>query len=83
MMVAQPRRIAAQGLYERAKQEGYGELVGMRMGGGVREESRKTRVWLMTTGYLVRLASSSPESFRAHSHVIIDECHLCDGHVRH
>ena len=75
MMVAQPRRIAVKGLHQRAEQEGVGHLVGMRMGGGIRDEGRQTRMWLVTTGYLVRLASGKPAAFRDHTHLIIDECH--------
>ena len=75
MMCAQPRRIAVKGLHQRYEQEGHGELVGMRMGGGIRVEGRRTRMWLVTTGYLVRLASGNPGAFRDHTHLIIDECH--------
>eukprot|EP01044_Picomonas_judraskeda_P002805 COSAG03_NODE_213_length_10549_cov_7.843349_2_plen_1370_part_00 len=75
MMVAQPRRIAAHSLMQRAKQDGLADVVGMRMGHGVREESNKTRLWYVTTGYLVRLASHRPESFKDHDYLIIDEVH--------
>ena len=74
-MVAQPRRIAAHGLHERAVRQGHGGKVGLRMGHGVREETRETRLWYVTTGYLVRLGGHAPESFAAFSHLVLDECH--------
>ena len=50
-MVAQPRRIAAYGLYQRAKQTGAaGGKVGLRMGSDIRIEEPGTRLWYMTTG---------------------------------
>ena len=75
MMVAQPRRIAAHSLMERAKQDGLSAVVGMRMGHGVRQETRRTRLWYVTTGYLVRLCSHRPESFADHDYLVIDEVH--------
>ena len=51
VMVAQPRRIAAYGLYQRAKQLGAaGGKVGLRMGSDIRIEEPGTRLWYMTTG---------------------------------
>ena len=51
VMVAQPRRIAAYGLYQRAKQMGSaGGKVGLRMGSDIRIEEPGTRLWYMTTG---------------------------------
>ena len=51
IMVAQPRRIAAYGLYQRAKQMGSaGGKVGLRMGSDIRIEEPGTRLWYMTTG---------------------------------
>ena len=51
VMVAQPRRIAAYGLYQRAKQMGSaGGKVGLRMGSDIRIEEPGTRLWYLTTG---------------------------------
>jgi HrpA-like RNA helicase len=75
MMVAQPRRIAAHSLMQRAKQDGLSDVVGMRMGHGVREEQRTTRLWYVTTGYLVRLCAHRPQTFADHTHLVIDEVH--------
>jgi hypothetical protein len=44
-MVAQPRRIAAYGLYERARTSGLEGVVGLRMGNNTRLESASTRLW--------------------------------------
>jgi HrpA-like RNA helicase len=52
-----------------------GEKVGMRMGHGVKDESEKTKMHFVTTGYLVRLLAHHPESFDNHTHLIIDEVH--------
>ena len=49
--------------------------VGMRMGHGIKDESEATRIYFVTTGYLVRLLAHHPESFQAHTHLIIDEVH--------
>eukprot|EP01052_Picozoa_sp_SAG31_P033466 SAG31_NODE_3787_length_3882_cov_1.231827_2_plen_520_part_00 len=76
MMVAQPRRIAAHALFERARAclgPGKQDLVGVRMGHGVKTETESTRMWYVTTGYLVRLCAHHPEAFQSHSHLIIDE----------
>ena len=75
MMVAQPRRIAAHALLERAKSCGYSDVVGMRMGHGVREGGPSTALWYVTTGYLVRLCAHRSESFVDHTHIVIDEVH--------
>ena len=52
MFVAQPRRIAAHALWARLRAEGHADLVGLRMGHGAREETKRTRLWYVTTGYL-------------------------------
>ena len=78
IMVAQPRRIAAYGLYQRAKQMGAaGGKVGLRMGHDTRLEEQGTRLWYMTTGYLTRLASYRPEAIgeRGVEFLVLDECH--------
>ncbi|CAM9299772.1 unnamed protein product [Chrysoparadoxa australica] len=47
----------------------------MRLGHGVRDETKHTRVWFCTCGYLVRLLAHHPEAFNDHTHLIIDEVH--------
>lgn len=82
MMVSQPRRIAVSSLYKRVK-ETLGDQVGMRMGHGVREESHETKIYFVTTGYLVRLLAHKPDAMKNHTHIIIDEVHerSVDGDV--
>jgi len=47
-----------------------------RMGHGVREyETKHTRAWFVTTGYLVRLLANHPGKFDSIGHLIIDEVH--------
>ena len=76
MFVAQPRRIAVHNLTTYTRQGlGMGELIGMRMGGNLRDERSSTRIWFVTTGYLVRLLAHHPEEFESHSHLVIDEVH--------
>jgi siroheme synthase (precorrin-2 oxidase/ferrochelatase) len=74
MMISQPRRIAASSLMKRVR-ESIGDKVGMRMGHGVRDETDKSCIYFVTTGYLVRLLAHHPEQFINHSHIIIDEVH--------
>lgn len=45
------------------------------MGHGVRDETSSTKLFFVTAGYLVRLLAYHPESFRSHTHLIIDEVH--------
>ena len=45
------------------------------MGHGIREDSHKTRLWFVTTGYIVRLLANQPSYFDNHTHLIIDEVH--------
>jgi hypothetical protein len=52
---------------------GYHDTVGMRLGHGMRTETPKTRIWFVTTGYLVRLLAHHPEIFNDHTHLVIDE----------
>jgi len=77
MFICQPRRIAAKSLTERIKSTHpqYKHLFGLRMGHGVREETKDTRVWFATTGYLVRLLANYPERFDDCTHLVIDEVH--------
>ena len=74
MFVSQPRRIAATTLKRRVS-EVLGSRVGLRLGNGIRDESRDTQVWYCTAGYLSRLAAHHPETFATHTHLIIDEIH--------
>jgi hypothetical protein len=52
---------------------GCHDLVGMRLGHGMRTETAATRIWFVTTGYLVRLLAHHPEIFNDHTHLVIDE----------
>eukprot|EP01041_Mallomonas_annulata_P005183 gene5183-10365_t len=82
MMVSQPRRIAASSLMKRLRTT-LGQKVGLRMGHGVRDEYGSTRIFFVTTGYLVRLIAHHPGAFHNHTHIIIDEVHerSVDGDV--
>jgi len=78
IMISQPRRIAARALSERIKDvlgPKESSLVGLRLGGGVREETNQTRLWYVTTGYLVRKLASAPNFFDDFSHLVLDEIH--------
>jgi HrpA-like RNA helicase len=74
MMVSQPRRIAATSLMKRLRTS-IGDAVGMRMGHGIRDETASTKIFFVTTGYLMRLIAHYPEVFERHTHLIIDEVH--------
>ena len=74
MFVSQPRRIAARALCDRVRQS-LGDEVGLRLGFGERDESRKTRLWFCSTGYLVRLVAAHPQALKTHTHIIVDEVH--------
>eukprot|EP01036_Dinobryon_divergens_P034678 gene34678-44844_t len=82
MMVSQPRRIGASSLMKRLRTT-LGKQVGLRMGHGVRDEDSQTRIFFVTTGYLVRLIAHHPGAFDDHTHIIIDEVHerSVDGDV--
>jgi hypothetical protein len=56
---------------------GCHDLVGMRLGHGMRTETPATRIWFVTTGYLVRLLAHHPEIFNDHTHLVIDEVSYC------
>lgn len=76
MFISQPRRIAAKSLVERVRstEPDIRHKMALRMGHGEREyESKETRAWFVTTGYLVRLLANMPERFNDVSHLIIDE----------
>lgn len=82
LYMSQPRRIAAKGLVERVRkvEPDLRDQIALRMGHGVREyETKTTRAWFVTTGYLVRLMANNMEGIRNISHLIIDEgkCRIC------
>jgi ATP-dependent RNA helicase DHX29 len=53
-----------------------GSLIGLRLGHGERsDDSSLTRIWFATTGYVVLLLAHHPETFKDHSHLVIDEVH--------
>ena len=73
--MAQPRRIAAVGLAKRMRSL-FGPVFGLRMGHGHKEETRGvTRVWYVTTGYLLLYLAHHPEAFDGHTHLVVDEVH--------
>lgn len=74
MMVSQPRRITARSLMKRLQSTLVGEHVGLRMGQGVREENDQTKIWFVTSGYLVQYLSHTIQS-QSLTHLIIDEVH--------
>lgn len=72
MFVSQPRRIAAKSLVNRIRssEPEHAHEVALRMGHGVREyETKATRLWFVTTGYLVRLLANKPDEFIDHTHL--------------
>jgi HrpA-like RNA helicase len=78
LFISQPRRIAAKALVERVRavEPELRDCFALRMGHGVREyETRHTRAWFVTTGYLVRRLVSDPSTFDSVTHLIIDEVH--------
>jgi len=79
IMVSQPRRIAARSLFNRVRDvvgPALQDQIGLRLGGGVREElNNTTRLWYVTTGYLTRKLAGDPGYFNSFSHLIIDEIH--------
>ncbi len=85
--ITQPRRLAVVNLKTRL-QSIYGkEVVGMRMGHGIREDNHNsTAITFVTTGYLVRLLAHHPYQFLGSgnttggggggvTHIILDEVH--------
>eukprot|EP00937_MAST-01D_sp_MAST-1D-sp2_P002018 g2018.t1 len=74
LMVAQPRRIAASGLAKRMRST-CGAQFGLRLGHGMRDENSKTRVWYVTTGYLLLYLAHHPDEFARHTHLVVDEVH--------
>jgi len=86
MFVTQPRRIAARALCNRVRLaadastsgggNNEGSLIGLRLGHGEKSnDTANTRIWFATTGYVVLLLAHHPESFKDHSHLVIDEVH--------
>ena len=78
LFISQPRRIAAKALVERlrAVEPDLKDQLALRMGHGVREyESKETRAWFVTTGYIVRLLANRPDKFDSISFLVVDEVH--------
>jgi len=78
LFVSVPRRIAAKALVERLRdvEPEIKDQIALRMGHGVREyESKETRAWFVTSGYLVRLMANHPDHFDKISILTIDEVH--------
>ena len=78
MFICQPRRIAAKSLTERIRltEPHLRDLIGLRMGHGVREyETTETRAWFVTTGYLVRYLANNLAGFKDVDYLVIDEVH--------
>jgi len=74
IFVSQPRRIGVVGMLKHLRPV-LGNKVGMRMGYGVRDETRETRLYYVTTGYLVQLVAHRSEAIKTITHIVIDEVH--------
>jgi hypothetical protein len=74
IFVSQPRRVGVTSLLHRLRPT-LGDLVGMRMGHGVKDETSNTCIRFVTTGYLVKYIAHKPKNFSSCTHVIIDEVH--------
>jgi HrpA-like RNA helicase len=75
IMISQPRRIAASSLMKRVSGTLGKDVVGLRMGHGLRDGGENASVIFVTTGYLVRFLAHKPDNFRNYTHLIIDEVH--------
>jgi HrpA-like RNA helicase len=79
VLVTQPRRIAAISLARRVAGQldgrPLGELVGYRVGHGVRVDSRRCAVRFVTVGYLLAHLSHRPAHLDRYTHVVLDEVH--------
>ena len=51
------------------------DRIALRLGHGVRDGNVNADITFVTTGYLVRLMAHHPDSFKNHTHLIIDEVH--------
>ncbi|KAJ1458722.1 hypothetical protein M885DRAFT_82315 [Pelagophyceae sp. CCMP2097] len=86
VVVAQPRRLAALQLYERAKADGV--AVGVRVGmAGLasgegdeveRGDPSRVRLWYMTSGVCAKLLCYNPSFFDDVTHLCVDEVHERD-----
>ena len=74
VFVSQPRRIAATTLMQRVRGE-LGDVVGLRLGHGIRDEKKKTRIWFCSAGYLKEFLAHNEEAVARITHIIIDEVH--------
>lgn len=73
VIVTQPRRLAAKELAKRVSNHKLGKEVGYRLGYGVRQESKQTRLWYVTTGYLAEYMLHHDTIMW--THIILDEVH--------
>jgi HrpA-like RNA helicase len=73
-MVAQPLRLSVVNLKRRLHSQ-LGDIVGMRIGHGIREETENTKICFVTTGYLLKLIFHHPETLHSITHIVIDEVH--------
>eukprot|EP00981_Chlorochromonas_danica_P003151 scaffold630_cov188-Ochromonas_danica.AAC.8 len=74
ILISQPHRLAVVNLKNRLQKE-LGSKVGMRMGHGVREETKDTRIYFVTSGYLVQLFAHYMAAAKKITHLIVDEVH--------
>ena len=60
-----------------------GNIVGLRLGNTVKDETDETLIHFCTTGYLVRYLAHKKKHFFDHTHLIIDEIHTrsVDGDI--
>ncbi len=82
IVIAQPRRLAAVGLATRVASmigERVGQTVGFRLGGGSgdgnHQESERTRILYVTTGYLLESLTRTEALWKNCTHLILDEVH--------
>jgi HrpA-like RNA helicase len=75
VVVAQPRRLGAECLCARMREMLSPELVGLRMGFGIKDEYPETRLWYMTVGYLVRVLINDLQYLKSGDILVFDEIH--------
>ena len=89
VVVAQPRRLAALQLYERARRNGLPAGVRVGLGGGELDAMRRrsdagddgkgrVRLWYMTSGVCAKLLTYKPRFFDDVTHLCVDEVHERD-----
>jgi hypothetical protein len=72
--VSQQTRLGVTKLVERLRPS-LGKKVGLRLGGGIKDESEDALIHFVTSGYLVKLIGHFPDALRDHTHLIIDDVH--------